>query len=392
MDLAGALRRVRLRRRVYQVLDGGLAGDRLASLIHAGLVALVLVSVAAVILESVPSLDARFGRFFIALELVAAAVFTAEYALRLWACVEHGPLKGLRPWAARWRHACSPAMVVDFIAIVPFFLMLVLPEDLKVLLIFRLIRFFKLARYSPGMRSLQEAIYEERRALLACLVILCGVMIVAAAAMHMVEAAAQPDKFGSIPDAMWWAIITLTTVGYGDAFPITPAGKLVAGVTALCGLVMLALPVGIIATSFAEVIRRREFVITWSMVSQTPLFGHLEPAEIGEIISMMHSQMAEVGEPIYRKRDVGDRLFVIASGAVELAGAGRSRKLGPGDAFGEDAVMHEGVRHENARAIERTRLLALHRSDMLALLERDPEMRRRLDEGAAGRGARQVRG
>ncbi|MGL5114387.1 MAG: cyclic nucleotide-gated ion channel [Beijerinckiaceae bacterium] len=382
MNLAAALRLIRFRRRVYELLDGGLAGDRLAGLVHAVLVTLVLISVAAVILESVPSVDARFGRAFVVIELVAAAVFSAEYALRLWACVEHGPLKGLKPSAARWQHALSPAMVVDLIAILPFFLMLVLPDDLKVLLIFRLIRFFKLARYSPGMRSLQEAIYEERRALLACLVILCGVMIVAAAAMHMVEASAQPEKFGSIPDAMWWAIITLTTVGYGDVFPITPAGKLVASVTALCGLVMLALPVGIIATSFSEVIRRREFVITWSMVSQTPIFAHLEPHVLGEIISMMHSQMAEEGETIYRKRDAGDRLFVIGSGAVELTGTGRRRVLGAGDAFGEDAVLRGGVRLESARATSRTRLLALHRADMLQLVERDPEIGKRLAESS----------
>lgn len=372
MDLSGALRHVRLRRRVYQVLDGGVSGDYVARAVHVGLVSLVLVSVAAVILESVPSLDARFGRLFIGIELVAALVFTAEYALRLWTAVEHGPLRGLSPARARVTLAMQPAMVVDLIAIVPFFLALLLPEDLKVLLIFRLIRFFKLARYSPGMRSLQDAIVEERRALLACFVILCGVTIVAAAAMHMVEAAAQPEKFGSIPDAMWWAVITLTTVGYGDVFPITPAGKLVAACTALLGLVMLALPVGIIATSFSEVIRRREFVITWSMVSRTPLFAHVEAAALGKVINAMHSQMAETGEIIFRKGDAADRLFVIATGSVELVGGvGARRVVNAGDSFGEEAMADAPARRSTARALEPSRLLALHRVELERLAEMD---------------------
>ena len=374
-NLAAALRWVRIRRRTYGVLEGGTTGDAFGRMVHIAIVGLILVSVIAVILESVPSLEARYGHFFIALEIIAAILFTLEYMLRLWSAVEHPPLRREKPWRARWLYARQPAMIVDLLAIVPFALAVVAPDDFKVLLIFRLIRFFKLARYSPGMRSLQEAITVERRALLACLVILCGLMIVAAAAMHMVEATAQPDKFGSIPEAMWWAIITLTTVGYGDAVPITPLGKVVASITALFGLVMLALPVGIIATSFAEVIRRREFVITWAMIAKVPLFAEMDAVAVGDVIRVMRSQMVEPGEIILRKGDSGDCLYVVASGAVELLLPSGHLRLGEAEVFGESAVLAHAVRECTVKAVERTRLLALERSDFRMLAEREPELR-----------------
>jgi voltage-gated potassium channel len=374
LAISWALRWLRLRRRTYAVLEAGASGDQLARTIHLSIVALIIISVITVILESVPSLDQRFGRFFFAIEVIAACIFTMEYILRLWAAVEHPPLKGITPWRARWLYAKTPAMLVDIIAILPFFLSLFAPDDVKVLLIFRLIRFFKLARYSPGMRSLQEAVVQEQRALLACLVILCGLMIVAAATMHMVEAAAQPDKFGSIPESMWWAIITLTTVGYGDAVPITPMGKVVAGITALGGLVMLALPVGIIATSFADVIRRREFVVTWGMISSLPIFANMEAHVVGEVLRVMRSQMAEPGDIIIRKGDRADRMYLVASGSVEeLLPEGRVL-LTEGDFFGDDTVLTGEPRRASVRAVERTRLLALERADIHHLIEHEPRL------------------
>jgi voltage-gated potassium channel len=375
MNLAGALRWVRLRRRIYTILEGGAGGDHVSQAVHVGIVALILASVLAVILESVHSLQPSYGALFQSIEIIAGIVFTVEYGLRLWSAVEHPPLKGQKPWRARWLFARDPSMLIDLAAIMPFFLAFFGPDDLKVLLIFRLLRFFKLARYSPGMRSLMEAIAQEKRALLACLVILCGLMIVAAAAMHMVESTAQPDKFGSIPESMWWAIITLTTVGYGDVVPITPLGKVVAGVTALFGLVMLALPVGIIATSFSEVIRRREFVVTWAMVAKLPIFTNVDAASVGEILRVMRSRMAEQGEVIIRRGQQEDCMYVVASGGVEELLASGRVTLMEGECFAEDAVLFGNPSPCTVRALERTRLLALDRHDFQALMEREPHLR-----------------
>jgi voltage-gated potassium channel len=343
-----------LRRRLYALLEGE-AETRGALILHASIIGLILVSVAAVILESVPSLGARFGRWFEAIELFAGVAFTAEYLARLWSAVEHAPLRGKSP------------------------------EDFKVLLIFRLVRFFKLARYSPGMRSLMEAVVEERRALLACLVILCGLMIVAASAMHVVEGAAQPDKFGSIPESMWWAIITLTTVGYGDSFPITPLGKMVAGVTALFGLVMLALPVGIVATAFSDVIRRREFVVTWAMVAQVPLFAKLNAQTLASLLPVMRSRMAEAGETIVRRGLHEDCMYAVISGRVEEVLPKGRHMLTEGHCFAEEAVLADEPCHCTVRALERTRLLAIDRHEFLALLEREPALREEIEAALAKR-------
>ncbi|MCA3635170.1 MAG: ion transporter [Methylobacterium sp.] len=368
------------RKRCHEVLDGGAPHDAASRRVHRGIVALILVSVMAVILESVPSMAARFGPLFQGIEFVAALVFTVEYVARLWAAVEHPLLRPLPAWRARLNYAVQPVLLVDLLAVLPFYLALVGPADFQVLLIFRLIRFFKLARYSPGMRSLLEAIRAERRALLACLVILGGLMIVTAAIMHVVEGPAQPGKFGSIPEAMYWSIITLTTVGYGDVHPVTNGGKVLAGFTAVLGLVMLSLPVGIIATSFAEVIHRRDFVVTWNMVARVPLFATLNAGEIATIMRFLRSRVLEGGEVLVRRDEPSVAMFFIASGAVEIEMPGHRLRMETGQFFGEAALFSEAHRTGTVRALEATHLLALDRDDFRMLMEQDAEIARSINE------------
>ena len=148
-------------------------------------------------------------------------MFTVEYGLRLWGAIEHGPHRHLGAMRARLKYALSPAGIVDLVAVLPFWFAFVLPDDLRLLLVFRIVRFFKIARYSPAMRSLLDVLYRERRALFGCLVITMGSALVAAALMHLAEGKVQPDKLGTIPDALWWAIVTVGTIGYGDVVPIT---------------------------------------------------------------------------------------------------------------------------------------------------------------------------
>jgi len=175
-------------------------------------------------------------------------------------------------------------------AVLPFWFAVVLPADVRVLLVFRIVRFLKLARYSPAMRSLLDAVYGERRALFGCFVILVGATLVAASIMHLIERDAQPDKFGTIPDAMWWAIVTLGTIGYGDVVPVTLIGRVVAAVTIFFGLIMVALPIGIVATAFADEVHRRNFVVTWSMVARVPLFAGLKASDIADIMRLLRAQ------------------------------------------------------------------------------------------------------
>ncbi|MGL4325748.1 MAG: ion transporter, partial [Beijerinckiaceae bacterium] len=210
---------------------------------------LVIASVVAVVLETVPDLNARFGRLFDLIELIAIGIFTVEYLARIWSAPEHRPYADMPEWRARLAFTRTPLAMIDLMAVLPFYASLLAGPNFRFLLVLRFLRFFKLARYSPGMQSLARAVYSERHALLACVFIVCGLVLVSGSTMYMVEGAQQPDKLGTIPDGMYWAIITLTTVGYGDISPITPLGKVVASITALFGLAMVALPVAIIANA-----------------------------------------------------------------------------------------------------------------------------------------------
>lgn len=373
------------RRRCYEILDVGSTHDPLSRQIHRILVGLVLLTVAATILESVPSLSKRYELVFLIIEVLAATVFLIEYLLHLWAITEHPPFRHLPRWKARLKHAMTPSMLIDLVAILPFFLAAFFGPELEVLLMLRLLRFYKLARYSPGLRSLMEAVHAERRALLACVVILGGLMVVTAAVMHVVEGKAQPEKFGTIPESMYWAIITLTTVGYGDATPVTMGGKLVAGFTAVMGLVMLALPVGIIATAFAEVIHRQDFVVTWNMVARVPLFAHLDALEIASVMRFLRSRVVEPGEIILMRDAPADSMYLIASGSVEVELRDRKLRLEEGQFFGVSAILRKERTLATVRALEQTRLLVLGREDLAALMDQNHEIAERVREIADSR-------
>lgn len=363
-----------VRRRCYEVLDVGSTHDKLSRFVHRSLVICILLSVLTVIFESVKSLHEAYPSFFRGMEILACIIFTLEYVLRIWAAVDHPPLRKLPKWRARLLYATQPSLLIDLLAVLPLYLAFFGSSDLQILLIIRLLRFFKLARYSPGMRSLAEAVYAERRALLACLVILGGLMVVTASLMHMVESAAQPDKFGSIPEAMYWAIITLTTVGYGDVYPVTNAGRVVAGLTAIMGLVMLSLPVGIIATAFAEVIHRRDFVVTWNMLARVPMFSSLDAGQIAEIMRFLRSRVLNAGVAVFHKNDDADAMYLITSGAVEVELPHKRIKLEAGQFFGEMAILGQGPRSATVRTLETTHLLALDKVDFLALVEKNADI------------------
>jgi voltage-gated potassium channel len=366
------------RRRTYEILEQGPVGDRTSRLVDRFLVCLIIVNLITVTLGSVPELDRRYGALFDAVEILSLVVFTIEYALRLWVAPEHAPDHQLSPRKARLRFALSPAGVIDLLAVLPFWFAFLLPADLRVILVFRMVRFLKLTRYSAAMRSLLDVIYAERRALFGCLVILFGASLIAAAIMHVIERDAQPDKFGTIPEAMWWAIVTLGTIGYGDVVPVTPLGKLVAGFAIFGGLMMVALPVGIIATAFAEEIHRRDFVVTWTMVARVPLFAGLDAGEIAEIMRLLRAQSVEPGGVIARRGDPAHSMYFIAAGEVEIELPHERVRLGVGHFFGEVAVLRRARRSATVTATTRTNLLVLDAHDLHALMEREPRVAERI--------------
>ena len=381
-----------LRRRVYQVLEQGPVGDYVSTWVDRFLVALIIVNLIAVALQSMPEYQTRYASAFALIEYVSLVVFTIEYGLRLWSAVEHGPHRHLRASKARLKYALSYAGIIDLIAILPFWFAMLLPGDLRAVLVFRMVRFFKIARYSPAMRSLLEVLYSERRALFGCLVVALGSAVVAASLMHLAEGKVQPDKLGTIPDALWWAIVTIGTIGYGDVVPVTALGKLIATGTIFVGLVMMALPVGIIATAFAAEIRRRDFIVTWGMISRVPLFAELDAAEISDVMELLRAQVVDAGEVVVRAGDAAHSMYFIASGEVEIVLKGRKEpvRLGVGQFFGEVAVLRRSRRTATVIALARTNLLVLDAHDLHALMERDARIAARIKDVVEKRVGREL--
>lgn len=369
-----------MRRTVYELLEQGPIGARRTRIVNRIIILLIVINLVAVALETVPALEARYGRWFTAIEWLSLAVFSAEYLARLWAAVEHAPDRHLPPGRARLKFIISAAGLVDLLAVLPFWIGIFSGADLRFLLVFRIVRFLKLARYSPAMRSLIEVLYNERRALFGCVVILIGTTLVTASLMYLAERHVQPDKLGTIPDAMWWAIVTLGTIGYGDIVPVTVVGKLIAAVTIFCGLVMVALPVGIIATAFSEMIHRRDFLVTWGMIAKVPLFSELEAGDIADIMRLLRAQTVEAGAVIARRGDPAHSMYFVAAGEVEIALKDKTVRLSSGHFFGEVAVLRRARRSATATALTRTNLLVLDAHDLHALMEREPRVAERMKE------------
>jgi voltage-gated potassium channel len=361
-----------LRDRLYELLEhdphphsGGLRFVRL-------IVAIIILDVLAMVLASVPEFDARFGWMFTLVKVIAIAVFALEYAARLWTVAGHSPRK-LTPLQDRIEYALSALGIIDLLAFLAPSIALIV-GDRSALVVLGGLPFFKLVRYSPAMRSLLAALQAERRTLIGCLVILAGAVLLFASLLYAIERDVQPDKFGTVPQAMWWAIVTLGTVGYGDVVPATPLGKLVSVFTIIGGLTMIALPVAIISTAFAEEVRRRDFVVTWGMLARVPLFSHLTASEIADIMRLLRSRTIEPSEILVRRGDPASSMYFITAGEVEIELPSQRVRLADGNFFGEIALLHRTKRSGTVTALRKTRLLVLDAQDFHALIERMPTL------------------
>ncbi|MBB4301796.1 voltage-gated potassium channel [Rhodobium orientis] len=363
----------RTKQRVFEILEEGAAGDSASHFVDRMLALLVILNVGSVVLETVPAYGERYRQAFLVIELVSLFVFTVEYVLRLWTADQHGALRHLPSWLARLRYMAYPAAIVDLLAILPLYALLFFETtDLRALLLFRLVRFLKLARFSPGLASLGNAVISERRALVGSLIIIMGVVLTSATVLYIAERTIQPEAFGSIPAAMWWAIATLTTVGYGDVVPVTTFGKVVAGIVMLTGYAMFALPIGIVATAFAREIHQRDFVVTWGMVARVPLFASMSAAEIAEVMKLLRAQRVEKGAIISRAGEDAHSMYFIASGRVRVELPNQTFELSDGAFFGEIAVLKRTARSAHMTALSICNLLALDAADLHVLMDRNP--------------------
>ena len=222
------------------------------------IITLIVLNVIAIVLESVEPLRQAFQIQFFYFEVFSVIVFTAEYILRVWTAnlipQFNQPVKG------NIRYALTPLAIIDLLAFLPFYLPFVGVDLrlLRILRIFRIFRLFKIGRYIEALSFITRVFKKKKEELVISLIFTVLLLLIASTFMYYVENEAQPENFSSIPETMWWGIATLTTVGYGDIYPITPFGKFLGGVIAVIGIGLFALPTGILASGFSDEISRRK--------------------------------------------------------------------------------------------------------------------------------------
>jgi voltage-gated potassium channel len=374
-----------LRRRVYHWIEEPLPGQRVVHVFNAFIVILILANVAAVILESVPEVENAHFVLLAAFDAFSVAVFTAEYVLRLWIVPENPLYAAFTPARARWKYARSFHSLVDLLAIMPFYLGAVVPIDLRFLRILRILRLLKLTRYSHAFDALARVVFLQRRPLLATVVIAGMWLVFAASVIHLIEHQAQPESFGSIPRSMWWAIVTMTTTGYGDVVPVTPLGRVFGGLLMLSGIGLLALPTGILATGFVQEIRKYDFVVSWRLVASVPLFKRLDAVRISDIVATLKAKNVPARHAIVRRGERADAMYFILSGEVLVDIHPQPKRLGPGDYFGEIALLKHAPRTATVVSETDCSLLVLGTDDFEHLLRNLPELDEQLRRTMAQR-------
>ena len=249
---------VRIRDRIFQLLEKAQPGDTASLVVDRGLAFLIVANVIAVTLETVDEIYQAYAPAFTLFEIISVIIFTIEYLLRIWVSASNNASRFDVPFRRRLTYMLSPSGMIDLLAILPAFLPFFTSVDLRWLRILRLLRMFKISHYSSALEDFFSAIYHERTAFAGALYLFCVTLFLSSALMYLVEHSAQPEVFSSIPETLWWSLITLTTVGYGDVAPITAIGKVIGGITAFMGVCVVALMTGIVASAFSSQVSRRQ--------------------------------------------------------------------------------------------------------------------------------------
>ena len=249
----------RIKERLYEILEIAAVGDITSKFFDIFIITLITLNVVAVILATVERLDSQYQYYFRIFEIFSVSIFTIEYLLRLWVCTINRNFRN--SITGRIKYTFTPFAIIDLLAILPFYLPMIIPLDLRfvrAVRFFRLFRLFKLGRYSKALLLLKKVLKEKKEELILVIFVVFLLLIIFSSLMYFIEKEAQPEAFSSIPEAMWWGIITLTTVGYGDVYPITPLGKILGALIAFLGIGMFALPAGILGSGLVEVARKKE--------------------------------------------------------------------------------------------------------------------------------------
>lgn len=248
-----------LKHRLLHILEGDPAAGKPGRFVQMALIALVIANILSIILESVHHLHTDYLAYFHGFEVFSIVVFTVEYLARFWTASEKHEDQ---PWLARRKYALSFFGLIDLISILPFYLQFFVPGmDLRILRVVRLLRTFKLSHFNSAIEDLFSALYHARASVYSTIYLFLIALLLTSTAMYHVEHELQPDKFGSIPAAMYWSVISLTTVGYGDVTPVSSLGKFISAITAFLGVSSVAMLTGVVASAFANQVERRKVLL-----------------------------------------------------------------------------------------------------------------------------------
>ena len=352
----------------------------------------------AVALSSIDKLPPVLDRALTATIVIVAGIFLAEYVTRIWVAPESVRFAGLSESRARLRWVCSINGLIGLLAVVPAFTITSgsMSGDSEASSVFCILWILKLGIYAPAMSTLGRVIANERATLSSVLIIFIIILVTAATAVHMFERTGQPEQFGNIPAALWWGVVTLTTTGYGDVIPHTVGGKMIGSVVMVCGILVLALMTGILATGFAEEERRREYLRVWDQVTKVPMFAELGTVALSEIVGKLRVRHYPPRIVIVRRDEPGDSMFFIADGEVEVRLPRGPVKLGQGAFFGEMSLLDRRPRSATVTTTRPTTILVLYASDFYAIASNIPSLvaavekeaqRRRIENEDADRDA-----
>ncbi|GAA0822198.1 ion transporter [Colwellia sp. D2M02] len=256
------------RAKMYQLLEGDIHKNYFAKIINIMLIILIVGNVVAAMFESEPDYHKAYRQQFALFEIISLSIFFIEYLLRVWCNVENPTYQHLSTSKARLKYCVSPIALIDLIAILPFLIAMFFTIDLRSLRLLRVLRLLKLNHYFKGFNIFTTVIIKELKTMTAAMMVMIFLIIIAASLMHAIEGKLQPAVFGSILKSLWWSVVTMTTVGYGDVVPVTVFGKVVAAFIMLIGVGLVALPAGMLAARFGEELRERK----------TNLNDHIEDA------------------------------------------------------------------------------------------------------------------
>jgi voltage-gated potassium channel len=253
--------------------------------------------------------------------------------------------------------------------------------------VFVLLWVLKLATHAPGVGLIARVFHNERSLLGAAAALFMIVLFSAATIARWLESERQPEHFGSIPASLWWAVVTLTTTGSGDVVPQSALGRLVSGLVMLCGVAVFALLAGILATGFAEEVRRRDFMRIWELVARVPFFADVGAIAMADIVGRLRSRSYPAGAMVIRKGEVGDEMFFIVTGEVEVRIGSRTRALRDGNFFGEMALLDRRPRSADVVTVTPCTVLVLNVAEFYQLAGQQPALIAAIDKEAKRRRA-----